>query len=74
MIVQMRTKDQASRVANMTGGTILSDKDNKPTSKVQITDFEAYRSDIENISVLFSLFTDDGDPISSGWTLRGTVF
>ena len=74
MIVQMRTKDQASRVANMTGGTILSDKNNKPTSKVQITDFEAYRSDIEKISVLFSLFTDDGDPISSGWTLRGTVF
>ena len=74
MIVQMRTKDQASRVANVTGGTILSDKNNKPTSKVQITDFEAYRSDIENISVLFSLSTDDGDPISSGWTLRGTVF
>ncbi len=70
----MRTKDQASRVANVTGGTILLNKDNKLTSKVQVTDFEVYRSDIEKISVLFKLLTDEGTEISPGWAFRGTVF
>lgn len=74
MIVQMRTKDQAARVAALTGGTILCGQDGTPTNKVAIEDLEANREAVEHISVLFKLFNDDGTEVPSGWTTRGAVF
>jgi putative transposase len=74
VIVQMPTKAQASKVAKLTGGTVLSDKNAKATTKVKLEDFESHRSVIEGISVLFKLFSDDGIEVPSGWMLRGAVF
>ncbi len=74
MIVQMRTKDQAAKVAALSGRTVVLGKDGKLTTKVEVKDFEAHRSAIEKISVLFRLFNDDGIEVPSGWTMRGAVF
>ena len=74
MIVAMRTKAQAQRVAELTGGKIIL-KDNKPTCKVSLSgDFEQYREDVESISVLFKLYDKAGKPVPSGWTLTGATF
>jgi len=74
VIVQMPTKAQASKVAKLTGGTVLSDKNAKATTKVKVEDFESHRSVIEGISVLFKLFTDDGTKVPSGWMVTGATF
>ena len=74
MIVAMRTKAQAQRVAELTGGRVIH-KDNQPTCKVSLPgDFERYRKDVESISVLFKLYDDAGKSVSSGWTLTGATF
>ena len=65
MIVAMRTKAQAQRVAELTGGKIIL-KDNKPTCKVSLSgDFEQYREDVESISVLFKLYDKAVVPCSA---------
>jgi hypothetical protein len=74
VIVQMPTKAQASKVAELTGGTVLLDKNAKATTKVKVEDFESHRSGIEGISVLFKLFTDDGTEVPSGWMVTGATF
>ena len=81
MIVQMRTRAQAEKVAARTGGVQLSGKpkrDGTPTLSARVdvgADFEAYRAVVEAVSVLFTLF--DTDPLTgelgevgSGWVLR----
>ena len=46
MIVAMRTKAQAQRVAELTGGKLVL-KDNQPTCKVSLSgDFDQYREDV----------------------------
>ncbi|MHB8189079.1 MAG: hypothetical protein ACYDHP_01380 [Ferrimicrobium sp.] len=58
MIAIMRTKTQARRVFELTGGTIISN-DGKPTTKVALSgDFEQYRAVVESVSVLFRLCDD----------------
>jgi putative transposase len=74
VIVQMPTKTQAARVAEITGGTLLHDDQGKPTSKVALEDFEAHREAVESVSVLFRLFTDDGTEVPSGWMVTGATF
>ena len=74
MIVAMRTKAQAQRVAELTGGKLVL-KDNQPTCKVSLSgDFEQYREDVESVSVLFKLYDKAGKPVPSGWTLTGATF
>ncbi len=81
MIVQMRTRAQAEKVAATTGGVQLSGKpkrDGTPTLSARVdvgADFEAYRAVVEAVSVLFTLF--DTDPstgelveVPSGWVLQ----
>ena len=65
MIVGMRTRRQAARVAELTGGTHLSGKP-KPDGTLTLSryvdvgaDFEAHRGAVESVSVLFDLY--DGD-------------
>uniref|UniRef100_UPI0023F03BCD helix-turn-helix domain-containing protein n=1 Tax=Ferrimicrobium acidiphilum TaxID=121039 RepID=UPI0023F03BCD len=74
MIVMMRTKAQAQKVADITGGVIVV-KNGKPTPKVQLQgDFEQYRAAVESVSVLFRLCDDTGEQVPSGWTVTGTSF
>ncbi len=70
----MRTKAQAHRVSDLTGGKVLLDE-GKPTRKVLLTgDFEQYRDAVESVSVLFQLCDDTGEKVSNGWTVnRGFV-
>jgi len=74
MIVQMRNKRQAARVAEITGGTQLHDDQGRPTNKVALDDFEAHRKAVESVSVLFQLFADDGTEVPSGWVVTGAAF
>jgi len=74
MIVQMRTKAQAARVADLTGGTLLHDDQSRPTVKVALGDFEAQREAVESVSVLFRLFDDEGHEVPSGWVVSGATF
>jgi len=74
MIVALRTKTQAARVAELTGGMLLCDAQARPTAKIKLDDFEAHREAVESVSVLFRLFTDDGTEIPSGWVLTGAAF
>ncbi|WP_343577378.1 hypothetical protein [Mycobacterium sp.] len=61
MIVQMRTRAQAARVAAATGGVQVPGKpkrDGTPTLAARVAlgaDFEAYRAVVEAVSVLFTL-------------------
>ncbi|WP_298335213.1 IS607 family element RNA-guided endonuclease TnpB [Ferrimicrobium sp.] len=74
MIVTMRTKAQAQRVADITGGVIVV-KNGKPTPKVQLQgDFEQHRAAVESVSVLFRLCDDAGEQVPSGWTVTGASF
>jgi putative transposase len=74
VIVAMRTKEQARRVSELTGGKVIV-KDTKPTAQVSLPgDFEQYREAVESVSVLFSLYDNAGNPIPSGWTLTGATF
>lgn len=81
MIVQMRTRAQAARVAAATGGVHMPGKpkrDGTPTLSARVDvggDFEAHRAVVEAVSVLFTLY--DTDPltgelveVSSGWVLQ----
>ena len=81
MIVQMRSRVQAEKVAARTGGVQLSGKpkrDGTPTLSARVdvgADFEASRAVVEAVSVLFTLL--DTDPLTgelvqvgSGWVLR----
>ncbi|KJF16237.1 hypothetical protein [Acidithrix ferrooxidans] len=55
MIAVMRTKAQAQRVSDLTGGKVLLDEGN-PTRKISLTgDFEQYRDALESVSVLFAV-------------------
>jgi putative transposase len=81
VIVQMRTKRQAATVAAATGGVQLPGKpkrDGTPTLSARVdigANFEAHRTAVEAVSVLFTLF--DTDPatgglmeVPSGWVLQ----
>jgi putative transposase len=74
VIVQMPTKAQAARVAEITGGTLPHDDQGRPTSKVALDDFEVHREAVESVSVLFRLFADDGTEVPSGWVVTGAAF
>lgn len=80
MIVQMRTRAQAEKVAAATGGVQLAGKpkpDGTPTLSARVDvgpDFEAHRCAVEAVSVLFTLF-DNGSggelvEVPSGWVLQ----
>ena len=62
MIVGMRTRGQAERVAALTGGSHLAGKskpDGTPTLSRYVDvgpDFEAHRAAVESVSVLFDLY------------------
>src|SRR4030081_2743979 len=75
MIVGMRTRGQAERVAALTGGCHLGGKpkrDDTPTLSRYVDvgrDFEVHRQLVESISVLFDLFDlydGDGSYVASG--------
>ena len=81
MIVQMRTRAQAARVAATTGGVQLPGtpkRDGTPTWSARVdlgADFEAYRAAVEAISVLFTLYdtnpsTGELVEVPSGWVLQ----
>jgi len=74
MIVQMPTKAQAAKVAEFTGGSVLCDDQGRPTTRVQLDDFEAHREAVESVSVLFRCFDDHGTEVPSGWVLTGATF
>ncbi|BBX72420.1 hypothetical protein MSHI_03260 [Mycobacterium shinjukuense] len=74
MIVGMRTQAQAAKVAAATGGAHLAGKP-KPDGAPRLSryvdvgaDFEAHRSAVESVSVLFELF--DGD--AEGYAATGS--
>ena len=74
MIAVMRTKVQAQKVSDLTGGKVLLD-DGKPTRKVALAgDFEQYRDALESVSVLFGLCDDTGEKAPTGWTVTGASF
>jgi putative transposase len=74
MIVEMRTRVQAARVAEITGGTLLHDDQGRSMNKVALDDFEVHREAVESVSVLFRLFDDHGTEVPSGWVLTGATF
>jgi putative transposase len=67
MIVGMRTRKQAARVAVATGGANLPGKpkpDGTPTLSRYVDvgpDFETHRPAVESVSVLFELYDGDAD-------------
>ncbi|NNN12539.1 MAG: transposase, partial [Acidimicrobiaceae bacterium] len=70
----MRTKVQAQKVADLTGGSVLLDE-GKPTRKVALPgDFEQYRLSVESVSVLFQLCDDADEKVLGGWTITGASF
>ena len=74
MIAVMRTKAQAQKVSDLTGGKVLLDE-GKPTRKVALAgDFEQYRDAVESVSVLFQLCNDTGEKVPTGWTVAGASF
>jgi len=74
VIVQTRARDQAARVADLTGGTLLHDDQGRPTAKVTLGDFDARREAVESVSVLFRCFDDHGTELPSGWVVTGATF
>jgi len=74
MIVQMRTKTQAARVVELTGGSVLCDDQGRTTAKVALDNFDAHREAVESVSVLFRCFDDQGTEVPSGWVLTGATF
>lgn len=90
MIVGMRTRAQAARVAELTAGTQLPGKPN-PDGSVPLSrfvavgaNFESCRSAVESVSVLFDLYAGDGhryvssggpgEPVPTGWMVTGAQF
>ena len=90
MIVGMRTRAQAARVAAATGGVQLPDEP-KPDGTPRLSryvdvgaDFEPHRGVVESVSVLFDLFDGDaagyaatgrpGEQVPSGWMLTAAKF
>jgi putative transposase len=90
MIVQMRTRKQATRVAALTGGVQLPGKP-KPDGTVRLSryvdigpDFEGHRAAVESVSVLFDLYSGDaagyaatgspGETLPTGWTVTAAKF
>jgi putative transposase len=90
MIVGMRTVTQAAKVAQLTGGALLSGKP-KPDGTPGLSryvdvgaDFELHRATVESVSVLFDLFDGDaanygasgspGEKLSTGWLLTAAKF
>ena len=90
MIVQLGTRAQAAKVAELTGGTQLAGKPNPdgstPLSRcVDIgSDFEDHRAAVESVSVLFELYAGDaegfiatgelGTRLPTGWTVTAAKF
>lgn len=90
MIVQMRTRAQAAKVAAATGAAHLAGKpksDGAQTLSRYVdvgADFEAHRAAVESVSVLFDLYDGDvdsyaqtgspGAPLPSGWTVTAAKF
>jgi putative transposase len=83
MVVEMRTVKQAARVAAATGGLHLLGKPGNSgaqrlSRRVDVgPDFEACRKEVEQVSVLFSLYERHGEelvPVPSGWTVTGARF
>lgn len=67
MIVGMRTRAQAAKVAAATGAAHLAGKP-KPDGTLALSryvdvggDFEAHRSAVESVSVLFDLYDGDAE-------------
>lgn len=90
MIVGMRTRAQAAKVAELTGGMQLAGKP-KPDGAVVLSryvdvggDFEPYRVEVESVSVLFELYSGDvggyaatgllGEKLPSGWVVTAAKF
>lgn len=83
MIVRMRTRAQAARVAASTGGVHLPASNGERSRCVEVgEDFETHRGAVESVSVLFELFTDMGPggvsdlrgPAASGWMVTAAKF
>lgn len=90
MIVAMRTRAQAAKVAGATGGVQLPGKpkpDGTPTLSRFVDigpDFEVHRAAVESVSVLFELYDGSGGSyeatgspgaeLSSGWTVTAAKF
>ena len=90
MIVQMRTRAQAVKVAAATGGAHLAGRPKSDGAQtlsrcVDVgADFEAHRAAVESVSVLFDLYDGDvdsyaqtgspGAPLPSGWTVTAAKF
>jgi len=90
VIVGMRTRGQAARIAAATGGAHLAGKpkpDGTPTLSRYVdvgADFEAHRAAVESVSVLFDLYDGDadryaqtgspGEPLPSGWVVTAAKF
>ena len=74
--VEARTAKEAARIASVTGGEHLpATEPGKLSRRVRLSgDFEAHRAAVEGVTVLFGLFTDDGVPVPSGWTVTGASF
>lgn len=90
MIVGMRTRGQAAKVAAATGGAHLAGKP-KPDGAHMLSryvdvgsDFEAHRPAVESVSVLFDLYDghaqgyaqtgSPGDPVPTGWAMTAAKF
>lgn len=90
MLTRMRTKAQAEKVAALTGCAHLPGKP-KPDESIPLTrfvdtgpDFDAVRSAVESVSVLFSLYEGDaaswaeksepGPEVPSGWRVTAAKF
>ena len=76
VIVEARTVKEAARIAAGTGGVhLLAKEQGKLSRRVRLTgEFESHRAAVEAVTVLFGLFTDDGVPAPSGWTVTGASF
>ncbi|WP_067970535.1 IS607 family element RNA-guided endonuclease TnpB [Mycolicibacter icosiumassiliensis] len=90
MIVALRTRVQAGKVADLTGGVHMPGKP-KPDGTHVLSryvdvgaDFEAHRVAVESVSVLFELYSGDaggyaasgllGEKVPSGWTITAAKF
>lgn len=90
MIVGMRTRKQAAKVADLISGVQLPGKpkpDGTPTLSRYVdvgADFEAHRPAVESVSVLFDLYDGDadgyaatglpGEPLPTGWLVTAAKF
>ena len=90
MIVGMRTRAQAAKVAGLTGGVQLPGKP-KPDGSLALSryvdvgaEFESHRASVESVSVLFGLYDGDADSyaatgspgakLPTGWIMTAAKF